>query len=149
MAHSIITRHQSKAHRANVVLESDIPSNPVFTEGDMEKLNWVMSQLIDNAIKFTPAEGQVTLSIEVDLPRAIVFVTVRDTGIGIPFDRLPELFQSFHQLDGSATRRYGGTGLGLALVYRILDAHHTQIKVESAPGQGSIFSFELPMSQVN
>ena len=101
---------------------------------------------MDNAIKFTPAGKNVTLTIEVDQSGSRVFTNVSDAGIGIPFGRLPELFHTFHQLDGSATRRYGGTGLGLALVYRILEAHHTQIKVESAPGQGSVFSFELPVA---
>ena len=146
LASSVITRAAPKAQRANVNLMSHLPPQPVFAEGDIEKINWVISQLVDNAIKFTPIGKNVTLTLEVDQSNSRVFTNVSDNGIGIPFGRLPELFHTFHQLDGSATRRYGGTGLGLALVYRILEAHHTQIKVESAPGQGSVFSFELPVA---
>lgn len=146
LAASIITRALPKAHRANVKLMSRLPPQPIFAEGDIEKISWVISQLVDNAIKFTPTGKNVTLTIEVDHASSRVFTNVSDAGIGIPFGRLPELFHTFHQLDGSATRRYGGTGLGLALVYRILEAHRTQIKVESAPGQGSVFSFELPVA---
>lgn len=146
LAASVITRAAPKAQRANVNLTIHLPPQPVFAEGDNEKINWVISQLVDNAIKFTPTGRNVTLTIEVDQSKSRVFTNVSDNGIGIPFGRLSELFHTFHQLDGSATRRYGGTGLGLALVYRILEAHHTQIKVESAPGQGSVFSFELPVA---
>ncbi|MEK7784509.1 MAG: ATP-binding protein [Chloroflexota bacterium] len=113
--------------------------------GDEEKLAWVLLQLVDNAVKFTPAGGRVTLSLTPNPERARVLIAVKDTGIGIPFDRMPELFQPFHQLDGSSTRRYGGTGLGLALVRQILEAHGEQVKVESLIGHGSTFSFELPI----
>ncbi len=149
LAASVISRAMSKAQKANVNLTSRIPSEPVFAEGDSEKINWVITQLIDNAIKFTPEGKNVTLTIEVDKLNSRVFTHIGDSGIGIPFTRLPELFHTFHQLDGSATRRYGGTGLGLALVYRILEAHRTQIKVESAPGHGSVFSFDLPVAHMS
>jgi signal transduction histidine kinase len=75
----------------------------------------------------------------------LLAIAVRDTGIGIPADRLEEIFEPFHQLDGSPTRRYGGTGLGLTLVRQILDAHGASIKVESAEHQGSTFHFSLPL----
>jgi signal transduction histidine kinase len=70
-------------------------------------------------------------------------VSVIDTGIGIPSNRLEEIFEPFHQLDGSSSRRYGGTGLGLALVRDILTAHGSIIEVESDEGKGSIFRFPL------
>jgi signal transduction histidine kinase len=71
---------------------------------------------------------------------------VADTGPGIAEDRLPELFEPFHQLDGSSTRHRGGTGLGLALVKMIVTAHKSAVTVETRPGEGSRFSFELPHS---
>ena len=77
----------------------------------------------------------------------MMFVTVIDNGIGIPKERIGELFEPFHQLDGSSTRRYGGTGLGLALVKKIIDAHGTSVTVNSDTGRGSIFEFLLPLSQ--
>jgi signal transduction histidine kinase len=111
---------------------------------DEEKLRWVLLQLMDNAIKFTPAGGQVTLGAAREGKR--VRFAVQDTGIGIPAQRLPEIFDDFRQLDGSATRRYGGTGLGLALVRRVVDAHGAQIHVDSHECQGSLFSFTLPQA---
>lgn len=145
VAQTIINRSDAKSVKANVSLVSNVPDPPIYTIGDEEKLAWVLLQLVDNAVKFTPAGGRITLSLTPNAERARVLVAVKDTGIGIPFDRMPELFQPFHQLDGSSTRRYGGTGLGLALVRQILEAHEEQVKVESLIGHGSTFSFELPI----
>ncbi|HLB48464.1 MAG TPA: ATP-binding protein [Anaerolineales bacterium] len=141
---SMVNRAAAKTKKSDLQLKSDIPDQPVFVRGDVEKLSWVLLQLIDNAIKFTSGGGSVTLSVKPKPDGRYVTVIVQDTGIGIPPDRIPELFQPFHQLDGSSTRRYGGTGLGLALVHRIVEAHDSRIRVESAVGKGSTFSFELP-----
>jgi signal transduction histidine kinase len=97
---------------------------------------------MDNAIKFTPPGGKVGLSIKREADN-LVKVSVADTGIGIPKNRLHELFEPFHQLDGSSTRRYGGTGLGLALVRQILDAHGSMMDVQSEEGRGTLFGFTL------
>lgn len=118
-------------------------TQPVFL-GDEEKLFWVLLQLLDNAVKFTPQGGSVTLNVADEGHR--VRFAVHDTGIGIPASRLEEIFDDFRQLDGSATRRYGGTGLGLALVRRIVEAHGARVHVESQEGRGSTFSFALPAS---
>ncbi len=142
---STLTRSAPKAIKSNISLESRLPNEPVFARGDSEKLSWVLFQLVDNAIKFTPNGGYVTVSVTPVPERAAVAVSVTDTGIGIPADRMGELFQPFHQLDGSATRRYGGTGLGLALIEQIIRAHKTEIKVQSQVGRGSTFSFDLPL----
>jgi len=116
---------------------------PLVVHADREKLTWVLFQLVDNAIKFTPSGG----SIHLDLIKNSDFVQVKvsDTGIGIPENRIDEVFEPFHQLDGSSTRKYSGTGLGLSLVKKILDAHDTTIQVESQLGKGSQFSFILPL----
>jgi signal transduction histidine kinase len=143
---TIINRSDTKSVKANVSLAGNVPDPPIYSIGDEEKLAWVLLQLVDNAVKFTPAGGRVTFSLTPNSKRSRVLIAVKDTGIGIPFNRMPELFQPFHQLDSSSTRRYGGTGLGLALVRQILEAHGEQIKVESAIGQGSTFSFELPIA---
>lgn len=102
----------------------------------------MLHQLLDNGIKFTPPDGRVT--IEARMEGAAATVCVRDTGIGIPRERIAEIFEPFHQLDGSSTRRYGGTGLGLALVHLILGAHGATVRVESEEGAGTQFSFRLP-----
>jgi signal transduction histidine kinase len=124
------------------VVESGLP--PV--KADAEKISWAMLQLLDNAIKFTPAGGQVTLSACLEAA-TLVMVSVTDTGIGIPPERLKEIFEPFHQLDGSSTRRFGGTGMGLALVRDILEAHGSVIEVESEDGKGSTFRFPLLVAE--
>ncbi|MCS6909652.1 MAG: ATP-binding protein [Anaerolineales bacterium] len=118
-------------------------TQPIFL-GDEEKLFWVLLQLLNNAIKFTPQGGSVMLNVSDEGHR--VRFSVQDTGIGIPADRLEEIFEDFRRLDGSTTRHYTGTGLGLALVRRIVEAHGARIHVESQEGRGSTFSFAVPAS---
>ncbi len=111
---------------------------------DEQKMAWVLSQLLDNAIKFTPEGGQVRLIIQREQGnQRMARIAVQDTGIGIPPDRLEEIFEPFHQLDGASTRRYGGTGLGLTLVRQIVEAHGTVLTAVSQPGQGATFSFPI------
>jgi signal transduction histidine kinase len=133
---------RSKASDHNVRLQFEPRDDIPTVEADKEKISWVILQLVDNAIKFTPEGGQVTLSIEAESD-AMIMISIADTGIGIPSDRLEEIFEPFHQLDGSPTRRYGGTGLGLALVRDIVNAHGSVIEVQSEQGKGSRFHFPL------
>lgn len=135
-------RLKFKARENGVALCLDLPAGLPNVYGDGEKIAWVITQLLDNAIKFTPKQGQVTL--EARQTNGKVDVSVVDTGIGIPSERLSELFQPFHQLDGSSTRRYAGTGLGLALCSQIIEAHGSKIQVQSLEGKGSRFQFSLP-----
>ena len=142
VAEEIIKLSRSKADDRKVTLKSDLQPDLPAVQADEEKISWVILQLIDNAIKFTPSGGEVTLSIQKESVTLIV-VSVSDTGIGIPAGRLSEIFEPFHQLDASSTRRYGGTGLGLALVRDIVSAHGSVIEVESEEGKGSRFHFPL------
>ncbi len=127
--------------KLDLILLHPDPPLPVIVDG--EKIRWVMFQLIDNAIKFTPAGGKV--QVELIPEGGEILVKVSDTGIGIPQNRIGEVFEAFHQLDGSSTRKYSGTGLGLSLVKKILDAHDATIEVQSELGKGSQFSFRLPL----
>jgi signal transduction histidine kinase len=138
VAAQVMERSRTKAARQRVTLETDIPLDLPLVSADEEKLNWLLLQLVDNAIKFTARGGRVVIAAEADDHR--VTVHVRDTGIGIPQNRLEDIFEPFRQLDGSSTRRVGGTGLGLALVRRIIDAHGASIEVSSQVGRGSTFS---------
>jgi signal transduction histidine kinase len=112
-----------------------------IAEADEEKIGWVISELLDNAIKFTPEEKMIRITLTPE--DHYVRVSIADDGIGIPPERMKEVFEPFHQLDGSSTRRYGGTGLGLALVKRIVEAHGSIIKVVSKENEGSTFEFLL------
>ncbi|MFN8401629.1 MAG: ATP-binding protein [Anaerolineales bacterium] len=140
---SLVTKTATrKADDRGVKLEVFTRDDMPFVQADGEKISWVVGQLIDNGIKFTPSGGTVTVALEED-GRNLVQVIVRDTGVGIPQDRMTEIFEPFHQLDGSSTRRYGGTGLGLSLVRQIVEAHGSLLDVKSAEGKGTTFKFPL------
>lgn len=142
LAQRALERTREKAAKAGVALETDLPPGLPLIQADAERIVWVLHQLVDNGIKFTPSGGHVRLTARhVD---DHVVLAVEDTGIGIPRNRFEEIFEPFHQLDGSTTRRYGGTGLGLALVKLILDAHSAAIEVESEEGTGTTLRFSLP-----
>jgi two-component system, sensor histidine kinase len=121
------------------------PDLPGYVSGDRTRLRQIVSNLLSNAIKFTE-KGRVHLEarvLERDDRGYRLGIAIRDTGIGIPPDRLDRLFQAFSQVDASTTRRYGGTGLGLAISYRLCEAMGGAIRVESRPGEGSTFRFHV------
>ncbi|OQA77511.1 MAG: Autoinducer 2 sensor kinase/phosphatase LuxQ [bacterium ADurb.Bin243] len=118
--------------------------------GDAQKIKQVLFNLVGNALKFTE-KGVVTLKAQLaketkDPLRQIIKISVSDTGIGISADKQAEIFNIFYQGDLSMTKKYQGTGLGLAIVKRFLDALGAPVKVESEPGKGSIFSFEIELA---
>lgn len=122
----------------HTVLDKDLP----LVQADSQKIAWALGQLLDNAIKFTSSGGRVVLGVQRETAN-LVIVSVIDTGIGIPPHRIEEIFEPFHQLDGSSTRKYGGTGIGLSLVRQIVEAHGSMLEVQSADGKGSTFKFPL------
>ena len=131
-----------KAEDRGVRLEVIAPETIPFVQADGQKISWVVTQLIDNGIKFTQSGGSVTVALEEE-GKNLVQIVVRDTGVGIPQNRMKEIFEPFHQLDGSSTRHYGGTGLGLSLVRQIVEAHGSLLDVRSTEGKGTIFKFPL------
>jgi len=135
---------QPKADAAGVTLVRAVPDSLPLVLADAEKMYWVFYQLLDNAIKFTGPGGQVSVSAAAG-PRSMR-LSVRDTGIGISPENLPLIFEPFAQA-GAPGQLVDGTGLGLALVKRIVEAHSSRVTVESQLGQGSTFSFELPLSR--
>jgi signal transduction histidine kinase/ActR/RegA family two-component response regulator len=142
----------SQAIARKIELRAKIdPAVPAAVESDPLRLRQVLVNLIGNAIKFTH-EGSVTICVsrEIDLPAPdsiLLRFDVCDTGIGIPFDKQSNIFEAFAQADASTTRRYGGTGLGLAIAARILNLLGGRIWLESEPGKGSTFSFNVPVRE--
>jgi CheY-like chemotaxis protein len=128
------------------LIDPEVPSAVI---GDSTRLRRILVNLLTNAVKFTE-RGEVVLTVERLSPavggsgdgRRLHF-TVRDTGIGIPADRIDGLFESFSQVDASTTRRYGGTGLGLAISKRLCELMRGEMWVESEPGKGSAFHFTI------
>jgi signal transduction histidine kinase len=131
-----------KAQDRGIDLHTVFDENTPFVQGDSQKIGWALTQLIDNGIKFTSTGGSVAVSVKRE-GENLVIVSVTDTGIGIAPDRMDEIFEPFHQLDGSSTRRYGGTGLGLSLVRQLIEAHGSMLEVQSVEGRGSTFKFPL------
>lgn len=127
------------------------PATPRYVVGAKGRVKQVLMNLIGNAIKFTP-EGAVTVQLtpvqgtSADAPAMIRFA-VRDTGIGIPHDKLGSIFEQFRQGDASTSRRFGGTGLGLSISLRLVQLMGGTMSVESESGQGSTFAFGLPMAE--
>lgn len=116
--------------------------------GDVERLRQVLTNLVDNAVKYNNTDGTVEVVARL-LPDGSVKISVVDNGIGIPQEHLPRITERFYRVDRSRSRLQGGTGLGLAIVKHILAAHGTALKVESRPGSGSTFGFTLPSAERN
>jgi PAS domain S-box-containing protein len=140
--------HAFRSHAASRSLRFDLdiaPSLPLYLQGDPTRIRQVLMNLVGNAVKFTD-QGAVSVRI-VDLGmidgKHHIGFNVTDTGIGIPAEALPRLFQKFQQADVSTTRRYGGTGLGLAICRELVEAMGGKIGVTSAEGEGTTFSFDL------
>jgi signal transduction histidine kinase len=141
LAREVIDRNLALAAQKNIRLWLDCPQETLRAYADPERVQWVISQLIDNAIKYTQPDGEVFLRI---IPsNGDITVSIIDTGIGIDPARFEEMFEPFHQLDGSSTRKQGGTGLGLTLARKIVEAHGSHLAVSSILGKGSKFDFML------
>ena len=114
---------------------------------DSEKIRQCVVNLLSNALKFTPADGQVSVVLEPAEPvngSAAFALSVKDTGVGIPKDHRDQVFESFYQVDNSSTREFGGAGLGLAIVRAYVRAHGGEVRLESIEGQGTTFTLHLP-----
>jgi len=110
---------------------------------DFQKILQVIQNLFDNSVKFTPAGGEIGISAQ--FKNAFVEISIRDSGIGIPQDQIPHIFDRFYQGDSSSTRQFGGSGLGLSIVQEIVQAHQGKIFVESGEGKGTCFLILLPL----
>jgi two-component system heavy metal sensor histidine kinase CusS len=115
---------------------------PAVVRGDATRLRQVFYNLLDNAIKYTPSGGSVEVSVEARAPGAVV--TVRDTGVGIPPEHLPHVFDRFYRADKARSRAEGGSGLGLSIARSLVAAHAGQIALTSVPGRGTTCTVALP-----
>jgi signal transduction histidine kinase len=134
----------SERHKGGLPVPADVDIEPGLTlRADPDRLGQVLRALIDNAVKFSDGRGGVAVRGRRD-DSGSVRVEVIDEGIGIPEDDLPRIFERFFQVDNTATRRFGGTGMGLALVKRVVEAHGATIDVETSPGFGTRMSLRWP-----
>jgi PAS domain S-box-containing protein len=142
----IIKTSQLKALEKKIQLDFEYDDNiPEYIKGDPLRLGQILKNLISNAIKFTE-KGGVKLSVKLrgkDKDSCRLFFGIKDTGIGISQDKIDSLFEVFTQASSETSRKFGGTGLGLAIVKNLLVIHNSEIHVESEPGKGSLFYFEI------
>jgi signal transduction histidine kinase/DNA-binding response OmpR family regulator len=149
-AELIVTACQMTAQRAvnaGIELRFEQPVDLPAFPGDFTKLSQALHQLLDNACKFSPESTVVTIAARVDGDEGTMCISVADRGIGIPLEEQERIFERFYQVDGGLTRRYAGTGLGLALVREIMEAHGGAVSVESEVGTGSTFTLHLPLTR--
>jgi two-component system phosphate regulon sensor histidine kinase PhoR len=143
LVHDVFNLLEMKAAKKNISLVSDISFKKlVYVYGDRERIQQVLSNLLDNSIKYGKQDGTTEVSIE-HLIKNKVIIRVTDNGEGIDSPHLPRIFERFFRVDKSGSRNVGGSGLGLSIVKHIIDAHNERIYVESQIGIGSEFSFTL------
>lgn len=128
-------------------VELDLGS-PALLTGDRDEIAGALSNLVSNAIRYTPEGGSVTIAWRVE-SSGVGVLSVTDTGIGIAAEHLPRLTERFYRIDRSRSRATGGTGLGLAIVRHVLIRHQGELGIDSAPGRGSAFSMRLPARRVH
>jgi signal transduction histidine kinase len=141
---SLKPQSDGRSIRLQMEIHEQLPS----VYGDREKVEQILTNLVGNAIKFTPEGGEISVSAKpFDEEGNMVAISVRDSGIGIPKDQLEKIFENFHQVEDSLRRSIAGTGLGLAITKGLVETHHGRIWAESEIGKGSVFTFTLPVSK--
>jgi signal transduction histidine kinase len=144
----LVTQVMSESEVASadrdVDVRSDVPDDLPTIEADPERVHQVLFNLVDNAVRYTPEGGEVR--IDAERRNGSVEVRVADTGVGIPPEDLPRLFERFYRVDPSRARGDGGTGIGLAIARSVVEAHGGSIHAVSEPGHGSTFTFDLPVA---
>jgi len=139
-----IERIRSKAKEKNVTISKDIDPQLEFIEADREKLSQILHLLLDNAVKFSKADGGA-IKIIVEKTGNMAQFSISDNGIGIKEENMDKLFQVFQQLDSGISRRYQGTGLGLSISKKLVELHGGNIRAKSKYGEGSTFIFQIPI----
>jgi two-component system sensor histidine kinase/response regulator len=141
----IVRLFQHEAQSRNVTLKAHVPARLPRVTADAERMQQVLINLVGNAMKFTPQEGQITISVRHRADVHAYEISVADTGIGIAPEDQERIFDEFAQIRRNNDGRHkDGSGLGLAIARRIVQAHEGQLTVTSKPGKGSVFSFLLP-----
>jgi len=148
---NLVFSFEALAEDKKITLKFECEENEIILDYEPDKLEKIITNLLSNAVKFTPQGGSVTVNIAtVGATRPVaptIEITVTDTGIGIPADRLPHIFDRFYQADDADTRNFEGTGIGLALVKELVELHDGSIAVESEVNRGTKFVIQLPLRQ--
>jgi len=144
LVRDVCQQGQVLADERQLQISTEAPEGPVYVEANDPALRRLLLLLLDNAVKYTPAGGRITVSVGTDAAGATV--AVRDTGIGIADSALPHVFERFYRADESRNRDAGGTGLGLAIAKWIAERHRASLEAESVVGEGSTFRVRFPVT---
>jgi two-component system phosphate regulon sensor histidine kinase PhoR len=142
---SCLRDHLERAKASGLTIENQVKDSPLVVRADEEGLLQILGNLIDNAIKYTPAGGAITVRCRQEANQAVI--EVADTGVGIEPEHHSRLFERFYRVDKARSRELGGTGLGLAIVKHLCQAMQGTVSVESQPGKGSVFGVRLPLAR--
>jgi signal transduction histidine kinase len=140
----VLTEIEVVSSRRDVEVSDRVPADLPAVYADAERVHQVLFNLLDNAVRFTPSGGRITITAS--RRNGAVDVAVADTGPGIAAEHLPRLFERFYRVDRARSRDEGGTGIGLAIARSVVEAHGGRIWAESEPGKGSTVTFELPVA---
>lgn len=144
IVHEMFESLQHKARQENISIVFEEELKNVFVKADRNQIRQVLINLVENAIKYNKANGQVVIRLEKDhSDKKKIRLSVRDTGVGIDAEDLPRITERFYRVDKSRSREKGGTGLGLAIVKHIIEAHNEKLEINSIPNEGTVFSFTL------
>jgi two-component system heavy metal sensor histidine kinase CusS len=144
LVRDVCEQGQILAEQRQLEISAEAPDQPVYVDANDPALRRLLLLLVDNAVKYTPAGGHITVSVAADSSGPSV--TVRDTGVGIPDAALPHVFERFYRVDESRNRDAGGAGLGLSIAQWIAHRHHARLEAESVVGQGSAFRVRFPQT---
>lgn len=155
LVREVMARMLPQAQRHRVALRTDISDSHTLVAADSKQIARVIVNLVHNAIKFTPSGGTITIGTSLQADKAMQRFFVQDTGVGIRPEELPRIFERFYKADRARVKTDfigpggGGSGLGLAIARHVVEAHGGRITAESTPGQGSTFTFTLPVATSN
>ncbi|WP_084571434.1 sensor histidine kinase [Deinococcus misasensis] len=141
LVENVVSEYQTIAHRENVNVEVHTSHETILIPGDPDRLAQVISNLLENAVRYTPPEGQI--QVQVTRKQDTVHIQVQDSGHGIPEHALEHIFERFYRADGSRNRGTGGTGLGLAIVRTLTELHGGRVRAWNQKGSGAVFLVEL------
>jgi two-component system, OmpR family, heavy metal sensor histidine kinase CusS len=144
LVRDVCEQGQILAQERQLEISTEAPEQPVYVDANHPALRRLLLLLVDNAMKYTPAGGHITVSVALDWSGPTV--TVSDTGIGIPDSALPHIFERFYRVDESRNREVGGAGLGLSIAQWIAERHHARLEAESVVGRGSAFRVRFPQA---
>ncbi|NPC94760.1 cell wall metabolism sensor histidine kinase WalK [Bacillus sp. WMMC1349] len=145
--YSLIIERFEMTKQQHVDFISQLPNRDLYVEMDPDKITQVLDNIISNALKYSPEGGHITFSVHVNEKEELLYISVKDEGVGIPRKDLERIFERFYRVDKARTRKLGGTGLGLAIAKEMVQAHGGDIWADSIEGRGTKITFTLPYKE--